>query len=233
MTDDDATDFDAWLGGASLVQASAEILQDGGLLARWEDLRTRWDRAEGMAPAERSISDPDPMAELEREAQELLDAIEKSRTTFVVRGLLPSDLTAITAAHPVTKAPEFVGKKPAIVASPTEAQSKAFLGMWESYSLQREEWNAAHAEEIDAHRRDTMEALRSQGAERVSRAVVRVEQGGRVIATKLSPEQVLALAERIGEPQLALILAAITRASDEAPEVDADFLSRNSGGGQP
>lgn len=230
---DESNDFETWLAEATLTQASAEVLQDGRLLAKWEDLRTRWDRAEKIPAADRGISDPDPMAELELEARALLDAIEGSRTTFVVRGLLPSDLAAIQAAHPVTKAPEFVGKKPAIVQSPTDAQAKAFLGMWESYQLQKAEWERVHADEIETHRNATVAALRAQGAERVSRAVVRVEQAGRIIATKLTPEQVLSLADSIGEPQLQLILDAITRASDNAPEVDPDFLSRNSGSGQP
>lgn len=225
----ETTDFDAWLAGATLAQSSVEVLQDGGLLARWDDLRARWERAEKADAGERSISDADPLAELEIEARELLSEIEASRTVFVVRGLLPSDVKAIRAAHPVTDPPRFTGKVPGVTQNPTEAQAKAYLGMWESYQLQRERWEADNAEAIDAHQAATAEALLLQGAERIARATVRIEQAGQVIATRITAEQVVQLADRIGDPQIKLILAAIQKASEDAPEVSPSFLSRHSG----
>ena len=226
---DETSDFDLWLANATLAQSSVEVLQDGGLLARWDDLKARWERAEKMDAGERGIEDVDPLAGLEVEARELLAEIEASRTTFVVRGLLPSDVKAIRAAHPVTDPPKFTGKMPSVTQSPTEAQAKAFLGMWESYQLQRERWEADNAEAIEDHQAETAAALLLQGAERIARATVRIEQAGRVIATRITAEQVVQLADRIGDPQITLILGAIQKASENAPEVSPSFLSQHSG----
>ena len=222
--------FDDWLSTATLSRASAEVLQRPDLLSLWDDLARRWERAERVAAAsERGIEDADPMAEMETEATALLAEIEASRTVFHVRGILPADVEAIEAAHPIPTQPRFTGKLPSVQQNATEAQSKAFLGMWESYRLQQERWESEHADELAEHRARTLEALRFRGAERVARATVKVEQGGSEIASSLTVEQVLALADRIGEPQLLLILAAIDKASTAEPEVDTSFLSKRSG----
>jgi hypothetical protein len=224
-----ADQFDEWLAGASLAHTSVEILQNPGLLGEWEDLERRHARAKAIAQAEGGITDGDPLGELEAEAESLLERIEASRTTFHLRALTPEDNAAILAAHPVKPGPRFAGKIPSIQPNHTETQAKAFLGMYASYEAQLNRWKEENAEEIDAHEKDMMDALLRQGAEKVSRSVVRIEQGGRTISTHLSADQVIALEKRIGQPQISAIIAAINTVSETAPEVPTGFLSRTSG----
>ncbi len=234
ITDDPTTDavldFDAWLSGAGLAQGSVEILQKPALLAKWDDLRRRYERAQQTAKGEGGIADDNPLTELESEAEALMSEIEASRTVLHVRALIPDDLSAILAAHPVTPGPQFRGKIPSVQPNPTETQAKAFLGMWQACTLQKEQWEADNAAAIDAHRQSVMDALEAQGAEKISRAVASVEQGGRVVASHITVEQVLKLARAIGNPQVSKIIAEIDRLSESAPEVPASFLSRNSAG---
>jgi hypothetical protein len=229
-TPDAVLDFDAWLSGAGLAQGSVEILQKPALLSQWDDLARRHDRAQKTVKGEGGITDDNPLPALEAEAEQLLDAIEASRTVLHVRALIPDDLAAILAAHPVTPGPRFTGTIPSVQPNPTENQAKAFLGMYSTYKAQLEQWEADNAAAIDAHRQAVMDALLAQGAEKISRAVARVEQGGRVVAEHISVEQVIKLAKAIGDPQLNKIIAEIDRVSEEAPEVPASFLSRNSAG---
>lgn len=227
-TPDPAIDFDAWLSGAGLAQGSVEILQRPALLGQWDDLRRRYERAQQAAKGEGGIADDNPLAELEAEAEALLAEIEASRTVLHVRALIPDDLAAILAAHPVTPGPQFRGKVPSVQPNPTETQAKAFLGMWQACALEKERWEADNAGAIDAHRKSVMDALEAQGAEKISRAVASVEQGGRVVASHITVDQVIKLARTIGDPQVNKILAEIDRVSESAPEVPASFLSRTS-----
>ena len=221
--------FDAWLSGATLAQGSVDILQNPALLGEWEDLVRRHERAQHASKAEGGIADDNPLGALEAEAELLLARIEASRTTFHVRALVPGDLDAILAAHPIKSGPRFAGKVPPVQPNPTEAQAKAWLGMMDSYRIQREAWEAEHAEEIAAHREETRAAMTAQGAEKIARAVTRVEQAGALVAERLTVEQVIAMSRRIGDTQLALIADAIDRVSTAAPEVPAGFLSHTSG----
>lgn len=217
-------DFDSWLAGAGLPQSSVEILQRPELLARLADMERRARRLS----ADRGIADDDVVGDVAA----LLAEVEASRTVWFVRALTSEDVDAILAAHPIDPTPRFTGRLPAVVPNPTEAQARAFLGMWESYEAQRERWQAEHAADLEAHAARSVEAMRARGAERISRAVVRIEQQGQVIADHVTVVQAMALPRVLGEPQVAAILAAIDAASDSVPEVDPDFLSRISGGDQ-
>lgn len=224
-----ADEFDQWLMGAGLPHASVEILQNPALLGEWDDLQRRYERVKAIAQAEGGITDSDPTGELEAEAEDLLARLEASRTTLHLRALTPDDLDAILAAHPVKPGPKFDGKIPSVQPNPTELQAKAFLGMYASYEAQLNRWQEEHADEIDAHRQATMAALQAQGAEKVARSVVRIEQGGRIVAERITAEQVIALQKRIGDPQIKVILAKIKEVSEGVPEVPPGFSSRTSG----
>lgn len=228
ITDDQ---FDEWLAGASLAHGSVDILQNPSLLGEWDDLVRRHERALQIAQGEGGIADDNPLAALEAEAEDLLARLEASRTTFHLRALTPDDDDAILAAHPVKPGPKFDGRIPSVRENHTEAQAKAFLGMYASYEAQLNRWQEEHADEIDAHRKATLDALQARGAEKVARAVVRIEQGGRVVATSMTAEQVIRMQKRIGEAQIQLIIDKINQVSKTAPEVPAGFLSRTSANG--
>ena len=225
-------DFDAWLDGASLTQKSVEILQNPALLSRWDDLQRRYEHAQQVGQAEVGIEDVSPLAALEAEADELLAEIEASRSVWHVRALTDEDVAAIMAAHPITPAPQFGGQVPSVQPNPTEAQAKAFLGAYTAYGAKLEAWKAEHAAELEAHEKATADALLARGAEKVARAVVRVEQGGATVTDRVSVEQVIALERRIGKAQISKIIAAIDAATTDEPEVPAGFLSRRSGADQ-
>ncbi len=217
---EDDFDIDQWLTHATVTQGSVEILQRPDLLARWEDLERRVERAQAEKNVgERSAADTDPMLALRQEAEDLLQEIDASRTVFFVRALNDDDLSAIEAAHPVEKPPAFTAKMPAVVQNPTEKQALAFLGMWESYKLQKEQWDRENTELLAAHRAKAMEGLKLRGAEKIARATVKIVQGGRSTTKPLTADQVVSLSDKIGEVQTNRLLKKIDEVSAADPGV--------------
>ena len=231
MMDDLELDFESWLSGASATTTSIEILQTPALLGRYESWLRRYNRARAAdVGSERSASDPDPVKALEAEGVALLDEIERSRSTWHVRALSGDDNRGIIEAHPDPVAPEgFTEKPPRIVTSPTEAQAKAFSQGYEAWSHRQQLWVSENRAQLEAYGEALRQINVDRGAEKIARAVVRVEQGGRVVTERVTAEQALALPARIGEAQVAVLLDAINRASTEVPEVPLGPLSHGSG----
>ncbi len=221
-------DFDAWIAGASLAQASTEILQKPSLLSDYEDWKRRWDRAQ-RTPAERALGQPDPLAVLEAEGESLLAELEASRTVWHVRQIENDELDAIAAAFPEPEKPEIFEELPpkALQSGATDAQSKAYLRSFDAWTVRRDAFNVTHSAEHEAWARAANEMLADRGAEKIARATVRIEQAGRVIATSITNAQARALGEKIGAQQVAKILDLIDQVGAVAPEVPADFLSES------
>lgn len=222
-------DLDAWLLGASLAQASVEVLQKPSLLSDYADWVRRWNRAEHEDGAELAAGDRDPVAALRAEGENLLSALDASRTTWHVRQLEDSDIEAINAAHPEPDRPAlFDEKPPKQVYSPTDAQARAYLKAYEAWTERRDRFNYEHRAEQETWAKQANEMLEDRGAEMIARATVRIEQAGRVIATSITAEQARTLSDRIGGPQVAKIVEAITELRTTAPEVpESAFLSQN------
>ena len=232
MSDDmsDDLDFDAWLDGASLATVSVELLQNPSLLSEYEDWERRYLRAKTAPKVERSAADPDPVTALLAEGEELLARLEAARTVWHVRALTGDDRDAIMAAFPNPPAPEgFKENPPRVVHSPTEAQAKAFSQGYEAYRERERRWVDAHHPELEAYGEAVKVAATLRGAEELARAVVRVKQAGRVIAERITAEQAMQLAGKIGEAQLNVLVEAVNRACREVPEVPVGPLSHGSG----
>lgn len=227
---DDNLDFDAWLAGASITTTSVDILQNPALLGEYEAWLRRYQRAKAIDPGEYSMGEANPIAALEAEGEALLGRIEESRSTWHVRALTGDDDRAILAAFPDPAAPTgFEEQPPKIAPSPTEAQAKAFSQGWQAWQVRQEKWLADHRADLDAYGEALRHIADQRGAERISRAVVRIEQSGRTIATHVSAEQALTLPGKIGEAQVTVLMDAIRRASNEVPEVPVGPLSHGSG----
>ena len=225
-----ATDFDAWLAGASLTEASVDILQDASLLGRYSDWLRRYERAQASPAGERAMSEPDPMAPLKAEGEQLLAEIGASRSTWFVRGLTLEDVTAIREAFPEPPpAPRYTKPMPELQRSPTDAQARAYLAAMEGWEVGQRQHAEEHREAIDAWAQAQLEVLTARGAEKIARAVVRVEQQGRMVAGRVTAEQARLLPSRLGEAQVKKLLDAIDAATSEVPEVPMRPLSRGSG----
>lgn len=234
VSDDAPTisDFDAWMNGASLTQTSVDVLQRPDLLGRYQDWHRRWQRAKAGA-GERSAAEKDPLLALEVEGEQLLDELEASRTTIYLRGLVSDDVEAIEAEFPEPpKPPIYEQLPPEPQRNPTEAQAVAYIRSHEAWQTRRDAFNTQHRAAQEAWAKATTEVLAMRGAEKLARAVVRIEQAGHVVATSMTVEQARRLPSVIGESQVALILDEIDRASNVAPEVPLGPLSRGSGGDQ-
>lgn len=229
MADD--LDFDAWLAGASITTTSVDILQNPALLGEYEAWRRRYRRArDASSGVEYSVGESDPVKLLEAEGQALLDQIEEARSTWYLRALTHEDDRAILAAHPDPEAPTgFTESPPRMVASPTEAQAKAFSQAWEAYRARESRWVSDNRPALEAYAEQVRAVAESRGAERIARAVTRIEQSGRTISERVTAEQAAGLPARIGEAQVKVLVAAIERASNEVPEVPLGPLSRGSG----
>lgn len=225
-------DFDAWLDGATITQASVEILQRPDLLARYADWERRYDRAEAEwadTVDERSASDPDPLAAIKAEGEALLEQMQASRATWYVRAMSDDDQKAIEAAFPLPEQPEsFKEHAPKPVHAPTEVQGKAFLRGMEAWELRKQAFVAEHAKEFEDWRDEVKKVVDQRDAESIARCVVSVEVGGRQIADHITHEQAAVLGEKINPLQVKKIVNAIVEATTAEPEVPADFLSRTS-----
>ena len=229
----DAPDFDldAWLAGATVAQASVDILQRPDLLARYDEWERRYERAQQIAKAnpDAGLDEDDPLAEIEAEGEALYEEIAASRATWYVRGLGSEDADAITAAFPEPEKPPVFDKPlPKETTRPTEAQAKAYLTAWKAWEIAHDRFNAEHKAEQDAWSKAAAKVLVQRGAETIVRALDRIEVGGRVIATSISHEQALALPGKIGDVQVQRIIDAIREVGEAEPEVPAAFLSRTS-----
>lgn len=225
-------DLDAWLDGATVQQASVDILQRPDLLARWQDWERRYDRAEATsktAAAELSFGEESPLAELEREGEDLLEEISASRATWYMAALDSDDIQAIVDAFPEPAKPQpFTRALPSLQKSPTDAQARAYLKAFQAWEHDRDQYNADHRDEQDAWARAAQAMMIDRGAEKIVRSLDRIEVRGQVIATSITHEQALGLTKRIGEAQVAAILTAVDAATSEEPVVPADFSRRAS-----
>ena len=227
MTD---LDFDAWLDGASITTTSVDILQQPSLLGEYEAWLRRYQRAKQVDHGEYAMGDPSPITALEAEGEQLLTRIEQASSTWHVRALTAEDDRAIRAAHPDPEAPAgFTEDPPKLVASPTEAQAKAFSQGYQAWSARQQKWLTDNRATLEAYGDALRKVAEARGAEKIARAVVRINQAGRTIAERVTAEQAITLPGRIGEAQVTVLMAAIDRASSEVPEVPMSPLSHGSG----
>ena len=226
-------DFDAWLDGASLTTTSVDILQNPGLLGDYEDWRRRYERAKNASHGELAAGEADPLKTLTAQGEDLLARVEQSRSTWHLRALTSDDDRAIIAAYPTPAAPAgFDESPPKITTAPTEAQAKAFSQGYQAWERRQQLWLEAHRAELEEYGEALRLVADQRGAERLVRAVVKVEQGGRTVADRITVEQALSLPGRIGEAQVKVLMAAVERASNAVPEVPIDPLSHGSGDDQ-
>lgn len=224
-------DLDSWLDGATVTQASVEILQRPDLLAEYEDWERRYKRAEQLSETlERAAGDPDPLRALEVEGEQLLEKMRTSRATWFVRALSTRDIDEINDAHPLPDGNGilFGENPPKPPVSPSETQAKAYIRSHKAWEERKRNWDADHETELTELTKDLRTKIEARGAQKIATAVVRIEVAGKVIAESVSFDQALALPRKIGEAQTQRILDAIDEATNAEPEVPAGFLSSNS-----
>lgn len=223
-------DLEAWLGGATVAEASVEVYQRPDLLARIEEWRRRYERAEQSDVGERSAGEEDPLAALEAEGEALVAELEASKSVWFLRALSSADEKAIDEAHPFPERPSvFAEKPPFMQARPTEAQARAFSQAYEAWGVRKKMFDAEHAASMDAYVQGATSALIARGAEKIVRALSRIEVGGEVIASSITLEQAMGLPARLGEVQVGKIIEAIDAATNLEPGVPAPFSRRGSG----
>lgn len=227
MTDINLTE---WLAGATVAEAAVEIYRDAALLGRIEEWRARYDRAGAAGGDELGVGDDDPRSALEAEGRALLDELEASKSVWYVRALSSDDEAAINEAHPLPEPPATFAEKPPFMQNrPTETQAKAFLKAYEAWQARRDQFAKEHEAEAEAYVKEATAAIIARGAEKIVRALARIEVAGDAIAESITIEQAQALPVTIGEVQVGKILAAIDRATTAEPELPASFSRRGSG----
>jgi len=223
--------LDDWLAGATIAQASVDILQRPDLLARYDEWERRYERAQQIAKSnpDAGLDDEDPLLEIEAEGETLLAEISASRATWYVRGLQDDDANAINEAFPMPDKPAGFDKPlPTVADKPTNAQAEAYNRRFRAYEIELERYNTAHRDEHESWAKAAFEVQTNRGAEQIVRCLDRIEVAGRVIATSITHEQARALPSKIGDVQVGKIIAAIKAAREAEPEVPAGFLSRSS-----
>ena len=225
-------DLEAWLGGATVAESAVEVYQDGAAFGRYQAWEKEYERAAATAAVapEGSLDDEDPLAELEAEGEALLERLRDTRSTWFLRALSSDDEAAVNEAHPLPEPPATFAEKPPFMQNrPTETQAKAFLKAYEAWQARREQFAKEHEAEADAYVKAATAAIIARGAEKIVRALSRIEVGGEVIATSITLEQAQSLPARLGEVQVGKILEAIDAATNLEPELPASFSRRGSG----
>lgn len=226
-------DLDAWLDGATVTQVSVEILRDGALLGRWSDWERRYNRAKMLAKdnPDAGLGDENPLAELEAEGEDLLADMRNARSVWFLRALSSDDAEAIETAHPMPEVPPMFEEAPPAPPKQvplTEAQAEAYVRSHKAWEERRDLFNLNHKAEHRAWGVEVAAVKKARSAEKLSRALVRIEVDGRVIADRLSLGQARELPVKIGEVQEGMLLEAVDEASSAEPEIPAGFLSRSS-----
>ena len=225
-------DFDAWLDGATVAEASVDIYANLQLLGRYQEWERRYEAAQSLAevaPDERSMGDDDPISELEAEGEQILEGLRASKATWYLAALSSEDEAAIVEAHPIPAAPvTFDEPYPTITTRPTEAQADAYLTAFRAREEQQNAFNVKHMTEIEAHNAAVQAVLEARGAEKIVRSFRRVEAGGKVSTSPLTVAQAKALPSKIGEPQVSLILKAVDAATSAEPVIPAPFSRKSS-----
>lgn len=225
--------FDDWLAGAHPSEVAVDILQDGTLLSRYESWQARYEAASAEPVGERSAGEVDPVAALREEGQALFEAIQASRSTWFVRGLLDEEEVAVQAAFPLPDDPRkpFAEPAPLLPVNATEKQSEAYIVALQAWGLKRQEHQNRESvsPEYAAFQQATLPVLRARALERLRRAFVRVEKDGEtIISEKPSVELLARLEAAIGEHQYSKLFDAIEAASSESPVIPSDFLLKAS-----
>jgi hypothetical protein len=224
--------FDAWLDGATVAQASVDILQDGSLLGRYQEWERRYDKARQLTrdDAETSLDDDNGISALEAEGRELIARMQAAHSTWYLRALTSADQRAIDEAHPLPPSPpQFDEPTLTLQDRATDAQARAYLAAVQAQGKREATFNEAHAVEREAWTVKARAVIEARGAERIVRSLDRIEVAGRVIARTITLERALSLPEKIGEAQTAVIMTAIQAATEAEPEVPAPFSRSNSG----
>jgi len=227
-------DLDSWLGGATVMTASVDIVQNSGLLGRYAAWERKYEAAKedgAVTGGDDSLGDESPLAALEREGAALRKQIEASTATWFVRALDSEERQAVIDAHPAPdEPPTFTDPAPRLVPSPTEAQANAYIKGMTAWEARRDAFARAHKQELADYQKQVRAIGMARVVESIARAVIRVEVGGRIIAesTEAGPaitaEKAAGLVQAIGEVQVAKLNAAINEAADAEPEVPAAFL---------
>lgn len=232
-------DFDAWLEGASPLESSVDVYPDGKVFGEFQAWEREYERLTANAErtnGERSAGEVDPVAECEARGEALLERMKASRTTVFLRGISMADEEAVNAQYPlpdpVPGRPKL--ETPALPDRPSSVQADAFLARVQQQQALIAGWEQEHAKDLEEYAIAVSKVLLARGVEKLQRAFVRMEQGGRVLTESMSVEQLKKFAARIGEVQLGELISAVDFASKARAEVpgDSDFLSRRSGSGQ-
>lgn len=222
-------DLTAWLAGATVTEASVDIYQRPDLLGRIEEWQRRYEAATADAPGERSAGESDPSAALEAEGQVLLDELATSKSVWYLRALSTDDEQAIEDAIPLPPRPDLFSEKPPFAqARPTDTQAKAFLKSYEAWEQRKAQHAIEHADALNEYVRAVTQASLERGAEKIVRCLARVEVDGEVVATSITHDQARALPQTIGEVQVGKIIAAISHATAQEPDLPAPFSRRAS-----
>lgn len=194
--------FEQWLAGVKTPTKAVTVFTRPDLLSQERDEHE----------LERSLGEKDPL--------------EESKTVFYLAGLSAAEERAIADAYPDPDTfPMYPEPAPVIAERATVEQSEAYLAAWKAYETNRELWQQEHIDEIEEWREESTRAQSKRGAERIARAIVKIKVGsGEPQTVSLRAEQVEALGERIGEPQLRKLVDALQDLTINPPK-EPDPLS--------
>jgi hypothetical protein len=233
-------DLDAWLNGATLMTASVDIVQRADLLGKFEAWSRKWEALPEEDEDDASLGDNPEREALAQEGEALRKQIEKSTSTWFVRALDTEERQAVLDAFPAPAGPpKFTEPIPRLVPSPTDGQAKAYLKAATLWETKRDRFLEENKDAFERYTKDAQAIGIERIAETLSRAVIRVEVHGRVIAESsetggpaIGFETAKRLIKQIGEPQFAKLNQAVEHATNAEPEVPAAFLPSSSGDDQ-
>lgn len=229
---DFADAFDDWLAGATISKRSVIVYGKPGLFAEYEDLERQREVLETrlkslgedsgeMAGSEASRVRADLQVN-DTAQQALYDEWMASKSTWVVRALLESEIEGINDMEPVLTEPIEPPRPAAPEPLPpkhTEQQAKSHTVATKAWEEKMTAWKAEYA--------DYIETAAAYMVERNFRclaiAVERIEFTDGRVSNGISVERLRALRNRLGENQISRLMDAAQQAAQEEPEIPVPF----------
>lgn len=226
--------IDQWLADGTAVQVSLDIYKDASLLGELQKWKRHYGRAlarhDKEADKERLVGETSELANLEALGEDLLQRLEKSRTTWYFKALPATDESEIATLFPKPEPdfPQFTHPYPERPASATAEQIVEYSAEVQAYLTAHEMYKnmVDRSPEVEKYLYAVGEVQRKRLFERIRRSFVRIEHNGRTVKESLTREQVNALPRSVGEVQLVKISQTISHAAqiDMDATVSPDFL---------
>ena len=220
----DLFNMNDWLEGIEQPAEGVTIYQKPGLIAQLAKAEEALAAAKSV-PTELAMGEVSPAAKV----AELRRMIAQSKTVWYVSPLDRETEKALRRQHPEPKLAETFDVPPPRLADRANVeQSIAFQAAIGAWKIEHDQWNRAHAQMLEEYQEALEQYQLALGYARIAASVTYIEtfdEAGNSTrrAVSMTPEQIKKAEDRLGQPQIQLIVEAMDRVATEVPSEPDPF----------